>query len=171
MFLFDKSLPEGLGLRPARASDNCFLENLYRSTRDDLRMLDAEVDFIETLIEQQHHARTEGYGESFPDAMYFIIEMSKESIGQIVINFGENEVRLVDISLISPARNKGYGKSLIEMLQYASAAVNAPLRLSVHKQNTLARCLYESLGFQLELSGEISDLMVWVSGNALVAYR
>ncbi|VAW58147.1 hypothetical protein MNBD_GAMMA11-858 [hydrothermal vent metagenome] len=168
VFLFEKFLSRGLGLRPARTSDKGFLENLYRSTRHDLRLLDAEADFIETLIEQQHHARTTGYGERFPDAMYFVIEISKESIGQIVINFGENEVRLIDISLISSARNKGYGKSLIEMLQYASSAVNAPLRLSVHKQNMLARDLYQSLGFQLEQSGEISDVMVWVSESAPV---
>ncbi|VAW73792.1 hypothetical protein MNBD_GAMMA10-2876 [hydrothermal vent metagenome] len=171
MLLFDKNLPAGLALRPAREADNYFLENLYRSTRDDLRLLDAETDFIETLIEQQHDARTTGYGERFPDAMYFIIEMSKEPIGQIVINFAENEVRLIDVSLIPAARNKGYGKSLIEMLQYASAVVNAPLRLSVHKQNMLARGLYQRLGFQLEHSGEISDVMVWVAEGDLAAHR
>ena len=54
-------LPAGLQLRPMRSSDNAFMESLYKSTRDDLRMLDAEEDFIEEFIDLQRRAQTQGY--------------------------------------------------------------------------------------------------------------
>lgn len=156
-----KKMPDGLGLRPARSADNGFIESLYRSTRTDLQQLDAEPDFIETLIEQQHHAQTVGYGDMFPNAMYFIIEKQGESIGRVVIDFGMNEVRLVDIALIPAARSKGYGKNIIQTLQYAAGSSRAPLYLSVLKINQAARQLYHQLGFQLAEAGTVSDLLVW----------
>lgn len=159
------NMPDGLGMRPARPADNGFIESLYRSTRDDLRQIDAEQDFIETLIEQQHHAQTVGYGELFPNAMYFIIEKQGESIGRVVLDFGTNEIRLVDIALIPSARNKGYGKNIVQTLQYAAGSARAPLYLSVLKMNQPARQLYQQLGFQLAEAGDVSDLLVWCPDN------
>ena len=155
------TMPDGLGLRPARPADNGFIESLYRSTRDDLQLIDAEQEFIETLIEQQHHAQTEGYGDLFPNAMYFIVEKQGESIGRVVIDFGMNEIRLVDVALIPTARNKGYGKSIVQTLQYAAGSARAPLYLSVLKMNQPARQLYHQLGFQFAEASDTHDLLVW----------
>ena len=106
-----------LSIRPARDNDKPFIAQLHHTTRDDLRLIDAERNFIETLIEQQHHAQTVGYGQMFPNALYFIIEMQFERIGQIVVDFGINDVRLVDFSLIPAARGKGLGKQIVQILQ------------------------------------------------------
>ena len=159
------NLPDGLGMRPATAADNGFIESLYHSTRNDLQQIDAEQDFIENLIEQQQHAQTVGYGESFPNAMYFIIDKHNESIGRAVIDFGMSEVRLVDIALIPAAQNKGYGKSVIQAIQYAAGASRAPLYLSVLKINIKAKQLYHQLGFQLAESTDVSELLVWYPDN------
>jgi len=42
MFSGSLNFQSGLSLRPMSAADNAFIESLYRSTRDDLRMLDRE---------------------------------------------------------------------------------------------------------------------------------
>ncbi|MFC1750245.1 GNAT family N-acetyltransferase [Pseudomonadota bacterium] len=155
------NLPDGLYMRPARDSDNPFIEQLYKTTRDDLRMADGESGFIEELIDMQHRAQTVGYGDKFPNAMYFIIEKHNERVGRVVVDFGPNEIRIVDLALLPKARGLGFGKGIIQSLQTASASAGAPLLLSVENINVGAKRLYASLGFQLEESSEIYDLLIW----------
>ena len=160
------NLPDGLGIRPARDSDKPFIESLFKSTRNDLRMIDAENDFIETLIEQQYHAQTVGYGEQFPNAMYFIIEKHSERICRVVIDFGPNEIRIVDISFVPAARNRGYGTGVIRALKHAAKSACAPLVLSVYKNNPAAKRLYEQEGFRVERTDQVLDLMAWYPMSA-----
>jgi ribosomal protein S18 acetylase RimI-like enzyme len=155
------SFRSGLSLRPARPSDRAFIESLYNSTRDDLRLIDADRDFIETLIDQQHHAQTLGYSERFPDAVYFIVEVQQERIGKVSIDFNQNEIRIIDLSLIPTARGKGYGAEIIRALKKASCSVCTPLVLNVYKNNFIAKQLYQTEGFKVTHSDQLIDSMVW----------
>lgn len=65
------------------------MESLYRSGRDDLRLINAEPEFVEELIDMQFRARTAGYGEAFPNAFYFVVEKLGERIGQITVDSGD----------------------------------------------------------------------------------
>lgn len=150
-----------LGMRPARPSDSGFIESLYRSTREDLRLIDAEDDFIETLITMQQLAQTVGYGNLFPNAMTFIVEKQGESIGRVMVDFGHNEVRLIDIAFIPLARGKGYGETVIRNLQLAAAQAKAPLVLTAMKNNPAAKSLYLRLGFQVEEATDAYERMAW----------
>ncbi len=163
--MFNKNLPDNLGVRPAMAADKPFLETLYHSSRDDLRLANAENDFIESLIEQQFQAQQAGYGDSFPNAMYFIVEKQGERIGKVTIDFGSNEIRLIDFALIKAAQGKGLGRSVIQILQHAAEQSRAPLVLSVLSTNIPAKKLYYTLGFQLHHSDMMYDLMVWYPGT------
>jgi ribosomal protein S18 acetylase RimI-like enzyme len=160
-------LPENLGIRPAREHDTGFLENLYRASRDDLRLIEGEDDFIEEIILMQYRAQTQGYGQTHPNAMYFIVEKLDERIGRIIVDFGHNEVRLVDITLIPAARGKGFGNVIIKALQQAAQQTRTPLTLSVHHGNPLAKRLYQSLGFRSEQSNHpMVELMIWYPPEA-----
>jgi len=154
-------MPAGMRMRPQRESDALFAATLYNATRDDLRLVDGEDDFIEELIEMQFRAQREGYGAQFPNAMYFIVEAHNEPIGRVAVDFGSNEVRLIDIALIPGARNKGYGTGAIRSLQMAAAKVMTPLTLSVLLGNPQAMQLYINLGFRIEQQTESHALMVW----------
>jgi ribosomal protein S18 acetylase RimI-like enzyme len=158
----------GLSLRPMNSSDSVFIESLYRSTRDDLRMIDAEDDFIEELIGMQHSAQTQGYGDMFPNAMYFVAEYHSERIGRVVLDFGQNEVRVVDIALIPAARGKGYGSQVLQAVQLVAGKVMAPVTLSVRSDHVLAKQLYARLGFVVEEQQMPFERMIWypqASGN------
>lgn len=158
----------GLSLRPMGNSDKAFVESLYRSTRDDLRMIDAEEDFIEGLIEMQQNAQTEGYGDMFPNAMYFVAEYHNERVGRVVLDFGQNEIRVVDIALIPAARGKGYGNQILQAVQLTASKVMAPVALSVRFDNIHAKQLYARLGFMVEEAQIPYERMVWypsASGN------
>ncbi len=159
------TLPHGLGVRPSRSSDAAFLEKLYQSTRNDLQLIDAEQGFIDLLVEQQQEAQKVGYGATHPNAMYFIIEKAYEPIGRVVIDFGSNEVHMLDIAFIEAARGKGFGEGVIQALQYAAAASKAPMTLSVNPMNYHAKRLYLKLGFQVEISTPTSERMIWYPTN------
>ncbi len=150
-----------LSLRPMMASDKVFVDDLYRSTRDDLRLIDAKEDFIDELIESQRHAQTQGYGETFPNAMYFIAEHHTESVGRVVLDFGHNEVRVVDIALIPAARGKGFGGQIIQSVQLVASKVMAPVSLTVRFDHLIAKQLYARLGFVVEAMQIPYERMVW----------
>ncbi len=154
-------MPGGLSLRPTRASDNGFLESLHSATRDDLRLVDAENDFIEDLIDMQFRAKTEGYGDMFPNAMYFIIENQGESIGRVVLDFGHNEIRVIDLALIRLARGKGFGAKTLQAVQLVAAKIMAPVALTVVSYNLQAKMLYLNLGFRVEEINLPFERMVW----------
>ncbi len=151
----------GLSLRPMAAADKSFVESLYRSTRDDLRLLDAEDDFIEGLIEMQQYAQTQGYGDMFPNAMYFVAEYHNERIGRVVLDFGQTEIRVVDIALIPAARGKGYGSQMLQAVQLAAARVMAPVTLTVRADHLPAKQLYSRLGFIVEEAQVPYERMIW----------
>lgn len=157
------NLPYGMNMRPAMAADGPFIESLYKSTRDDLKTIDAETGFIEELIEQQYHAQTVGYGEKFPNAMYFVVEKVNQKIGRVVVDFGPNEVRVVDIALIPTARNQGFGQGIIKSLQYAAVSSGVPLTLTVAAGNIAATRLYAKMGFQCIEQAPTHSLLAWVS--------
>ena len=154
-------LPEGLHIRPSRDNDKGFLESLHRSTREDLRQIDGEKDFIESLIEMQFRAQTEGYSEKFPNAMYFIIEKHGERIGKVTLNFGVDEIRIVEIAFIPEARGRGLGESVIQSLMVCAKKVRAPLTLAVFQQNIPAKRLYHKLGFFVDQICPPYELMSW----------
>jgi ribosomal protein S18 acetylase RimI-like enzyme len=151
----------GISLRSARASDAGFLAGLHHSRRDDLRCIDGDRDLIEMLIEDQQRYQTLGYGANFPNAAEFIVEKVGEPIGRVVVDFGPNEVRVLDIGLIRSALGKGCGTSVLRALQAAAAKVPAPLTLSVLWSNPRAKKIYSSLGFTVTESRGGVDFMVW----------
>lgn len=155
------NLPGNLALRPARDEDAGFFASLYRSTRDDLRLIDAEKDAVEHLIDTQYQAQTEGYAEKFPNAWYFVVERLGECIGRVILDFGSNEVRVVDIAFVPAARDHGFGAEILKGMQMAAAQVRAPLTLSVNLTNVAAKRLYLQLGFQVLETGPTVELLAW----------
>ncbi len=159
--MIPSNLLDGLSLRPAGASDKNFIAMLYNSTRNDLRLIDGERDFVESIIEMQFQAQTTGYSEQYPNAMYFIVEKLGERIGRVTLDFGTTEVHLVDMAFIPAARGKGYGTSIVKMIQHTAAKLMAPVTLSVEKNNLHAKQTYLNLGFYIEQIGTIYDRMAW----------
>lgn len=154
-------MPDGLSLRLVRDSDRVFLESLHSSTRDDLRLIDGENDFIEEIIDMQLRAQTSGYGDMYPNAMHFIIENQGEKIGRVVLDFGHNEIHVIDLAFIREARCKGFGTKTLKSVQMVAGKVMAPVSLSVYCGNPQAKLLYLSLGFRVEGTHFPFERMVW----------
>jgi GNAT superfamily N-acetyltransferase len=154
-------IPDGLNIRPARQQDKGFLERLYNSTREDLRLLDAQPDFIEALIDMQFQAQQDDYGERFPNAMHFIIEKHTEAIGRATLNFSEREIRIVDIAFLPEARGNGFGQAIIQSFQICAEQSAVPLALTVSNINQMAIQVYLKLGFQIDSQDQLHTGMCW----------
>lgn len=155
------SIPDGLNIRPSKPSDAAFIRRLHSEVRQDLQHINADQDFIESIVDMQFKAQTEGYGEKFPNAMYFIIEKHHQPIGKVTIDFGVNEVRIIDIGFITQARGHGFGAAIIQSFQHAAADSCTPLTLTVEQSNFVAKALYLRLGFVSESVSPPYEFMIW----------
>ena len=163
------SLPEGLSLRNAKPTDSPFLERVHKESREDLLLINGERDFIEDIIEMQFRAQNLGYGDNFPNAMYFIVEKHHEPIGKLTIDFGHNEVAIIDVAFIKAARNKGFGEGVIRAVQAVAEKSKAPVTLSVLEMNTRAQQLYLRLGFRPREIYSPHIRMEWLPTSLTVA--
>ncbi len=155
------SLPDGLGLRVARDSDRGFIEKLFQDTREYLYLANAERDYIDIVVDQQMQLQQQGYGQQAPNAYTMIIEKQGEAIGKIMMDFGANIVHVIDLAFIPLARGKGYGRAILQAMQYVAAQQCLPVGLSVEKQNLPAKKLYLSLGFQVSEETPTHEFLLW----------
>ena len=167
MLMGSNSLPNGLTVRPARPGDKAFLEKLHKDQREDLKMIDADKDYIEGILDLQLRAQSQGYGTMFPNALYFIIEKTGEPVGKLTLDWGGTEARVVDLGFIKRARGKGFGQTVIQGLLAACGPAKCPLAVSVAINNP---GLYQSLlkmGFQVmdAAEGASHHMLIWFPGQ------
>lgn len=142
-----KPLPGEITLRAASADDDEFLVRVYASTRgEELASWGWSPDQQVAFCRMQFHVRQRGYAAAFPSAETSVILAGGVPAGSMIVFRGENEIRLVDISLLPDFRVCGIGGNLIRGLISEAAGSRRALRLSVRRDNRAAR-LYKRLGF------------------------
>ncbi|KAB8044646.1 GNAT family N-acetyltransferase [Janthinobacterium aquaticum] len=145
----------------ASESDQAFARVLYRSSRGDLLQMQAEPDFIEQLIAMQQRMHDQGYRQSYPQARHLIIERDGAPIGRLIVNPGEQALRVVDITLLPQAQSQGAGSAVLAGLQVLAATQQATVSLGVNHGNLAARRLYARLGFMVEGEDQIQQQLRW----------
>jgi len=137
-----------LHIRDASAADEAFFASLYRSTRDDLLALPADPSVIDGLIAMQHRLQVAGYRDSYPQALYQVLERDGVAVGRLVTAAVDGTVRVVEIAVLPSARRTGVAAHALRRLQAAGAG--HVVALSVGQNNVAARRLYETLGFAVD---------------------
>lgn len=135
-------------LRKAVKADGDILFNLFAISRADLLVAIANLDDQqrESLMRLQFQAQQDQYRSLYPDARQDLVVMHGEIIGQIQIAVLDDELRLVDLSLLPEYRNRGIGSALLRDLLDEAAGANKRVILHVSQGNPAAR-LYERHGF------------------------
>lgn len=150
-------LPNGIRLRMTRGSDSALERSLHDSSRSDLQLIDGDREFVQSIIDFQYQAKNAGHGESYPNAQYYMIEKAGDVIGRLVIDFGHNEVRIVDITLLPAWHGQGIGKTVLQAMLKISGSLRLPVVLTVLLNNRPALALYQQLGFQLDPDNRPGD--------------
>lgn len=138
---------QGLALRPAAPEDEPFLRELLTATvADQLAAWAWDGKMRETLLRMQVDARRTGYRQQYPDADESIVLVDGQPAGYLIVLRREDSIRLVDIAIAAPCRNRGLGARLIRELLEESDRSGKPVRLQVALHSPALR-LYQRLGF------------------------
>ncbi len=148
-------------MRPVVADDRQFLERVYAESRAEELCATGWSEAQKTAFcQSQFSIQDSYYKQNYQTCEYMIIECEAKPVGRLYVNRMASEIRVVDIALLTNARGKGIGSSIMENI--LSEARTAKHKVSIHVERTNpARRLYDRLGFSLVEEGEVYDFLVW----------
>jgi ribosomal protein S18 acetylase RimI-like enzyme len=134
-------------LRPVEEKDDSFIEKVYRSTREEeLNFTNWDEYQKQAFVKMQSVAQVAEYKTKYPGAAFQVIIYKKKDAGRFYTWENENEIRLIDITLLPQFRKKGIGSFLLEGLIKRSEKVQKKISLHVDPVNPALK-LYLRSGF------------------------
>jgi GNAT superfamily N-acetyltransferase len=156
--------PDGarIELRPIEPADEPFLCLLYATTRwDELAATgwadEEKLAFARQQFEAQHRYYVEHLAES---SDFLLILRDGEPAGRLYLGRWEDEIRVIDVTLLPEHRNAGLGTRLMRDVQAEARASGVPVTLHVDRESP-ARRWYVRLGFELVEERGFNDFMAW----------
>jgi ribosomal protein S18 acetylase RimI-like enzyme len=160
----EQNIHQNLSLRPTESADEAFLEAVYADTRrDELAIFNWSREQENAFFKMQFEMQTRAYRMQFPDAVNYIVEFAEKPAGRLIVERGEREIKLIDISLLAEFRNRGIGAVIIENLKAEAEAGGKSLFLRVLKTNMSAKRFYERLDFAVVENADLHFAMRWHS--------
>lgn len=142
-------------------ADFDFIEALYLSTRvEEIALSNWSPEQRRMFLTQQHRAQHRHYRTYYPSAEWLIVERYNAPIGRLCLDEWKDQIRIVDISLVTSSRGQGIGEALLRDTALCAAALGKGLSIHVEKTNP-ARRLYGRLGFNVVEDKGIYELMEW----------
>ena len=134
-------------LRPVEEKDTAFIEVVYRTTREiELNYTNWSEHQKDAFISMQSAAQLADYKTKCPDAIFQVIIYNKKDVGRFFTCETENDIHLLDISLLPEFTGKGIGTSLLRRLIQRSNKVQKKISLHVEPSNPALKW-YQELGF------------------------
>jgi GNAT superfamily N-acetyltransferase len=139
--------PYQITMRPISAADLPLLQQIYGSTREaELAMVDWSDQQKSDFIAMQFQAQHTYYQEHYQQAAFRVILYQNTPVGRLYLDYWPEEIRIVDIALLSHARGQGIGTRILEAIFAESARIGLPIRIHVEMFNPALQ-LYQRLGF------------------------
>lgn len=158
-------MPQVWTLRRATAADSEFLYRVYASTRiEELAPTGWNDAQMEAFLRMQFDAQGRHYRTHYPNAEYYVIESAASDVGRFYVDHSANEIRVMDIALLSPYRGRGLGGALMRATLKEAADSGRIVSIHVERNNAALR-LYLRLGFVEVDEYGIYKLMRWRSGR------
>lgn len=150
-------------LRPITDNDQDFLYHLYANYREDeLRVINWEQIPMdkESFLQMQFKAQEKYYIENYIDAEFMIVFLQDKPIGRFYLHRKPEEIRIIDIILLSEYRNQGIGSNFFQDILTEAQTLNLPVRLHVEYYNRAIN-LYQRLGFRYLRDNGVYKFMEW----------
>ena len=139
--------PANVTLRPVTADDHDFLVAVYGSTRaEELALVPWTTEQQQLFVRSQFAAQQDHYAKKYPAASHDIIVSDNRPVGRLYVARLDQEIRIIDITLVPAERNAGIGSYLIEQLLDEANRAGKVTRIYVEEFNPSLR-LFERLGF------------------------
>jgi RimJ/RimL family protein N-acetyltransferase len=134
-------------LRPVSADDYEFLVAVYGSTRaEELALVPWTIEQQQAFVRSQFAAQQDHYAKKYPTASHDIIMSDDRPVGRLYVARLDEEIRIVDITLLPAERNAGIGSYLLMQLLDEANRSGKITRIFVEEFNPSLR-LFERLGF------------------------
>ncbi len=134
-----------LNFSPVTSSDEAFLLALYSSVRaDEMAMVPWSDEQKSTFLKMQLDAQHKHYTEKYPQGSFQIIKADEKNIGRLYTCELDDEMRIIDISIMPEFRGKGIGAKIISDILRDAAK---PVRIYLESFNP-SQSLFERMGFE-----------------------
>jgi ribosomal protein S18 acetylase RimI-like enzyme len=134
-------------LRPAEPGDDVFLRRIYAGTREDeLAPVPWSDDERDAFLRHQFDAQDVHYRAHYDGASFDVIELDGVPAGRLYVARWPEEIRIMDIAILSEHRGAGAGTRLLRDLLDEGTKSGKRVSIHVEKHNPALR-LYERLGF------------------------
>ncbi len=148
-------------LRPLTPADEPLAFAVYASTREEeLAPVPWSREQKEAFLRFQFHAQSTDYRLNYPDAQVDVILMDGEPVGRLYVDRRPDEIRIIDIAVLTAARGRGAGTFLLQNLCEEARRMKQPVTIHVEKNNPALR-LYQRLGFRQVEELDLHFLMRW----------
>ena len=132
---------------PIAQKDEPFLFELYSSTRsDELSRVQWDDEQKQTFLLHQFQSQQDYYFKKYPDALFQVIKLNDNSIGRLYIAELVDEIRIIDITILTEFRGKNIGTTLLEEILSEADKKNKALQIYLETNNQSAN-LFTRLGF------------------------
>ena len=150
-----------LALRLETAEDVPFLRELYALTRaEEMAALPWDRVCKDAFLRMQFDAQTLHYHLAYPHATFHIVLVNGRPAGRLYVDRGDDEIGLIDVSLLPEYRRRGIGSELLRALLADARRLGRRVTLHVERRNPALR-LYERLGFRQLADEGIYLFMEW----------
>jgi RimJ/RimL family protein N-acetyltransferase len=148
-------------LRPVQLDDEEFLCKVYASTRaEEMKLVPWDEAQKEAFVRMQFAAQQQHYGGFFPEAEHLLIALDDQPVGRIYINRDEQEIRILDVTILPEQRGAGVGTPLVKGIMAEAAETNRCVSIYVESHSPALR-LFERLGFSMVENDDVNALMRW----------
>jgi ribosomal protein S18 acetylase RimI-like enzyme len=155
------SLPVSLSLRLVTDDDAAFLSEVYFSTRwAELEITGwSDAEKLE-FLRMQFKAQDTHYRTHYDDAEFLVVVESGVPVGRLYLHALAQELRVMDIALLTQHRRRGIGAALMHAVLEFARGSGRRVTLHVEHQNP-ARFWYERLGFRAVEDRGVYLFMAW----------
>ena len=146
-------------LRDALPADEVLLFALYASSRaEEMALVPWSDEQRDGFLRMQYDAQTTHYRQAFPNANFSVILRDEVPVGRLYVSRKENEIRILDITVLPELRNQGIGTAMLDDLVREAAQLKKHVVIYVETFNPSLR-LFERLGFKSIAEEGINFLM------------
>lgn len=148
MNYLDVFVNQNINFRPRTDKDASFLEALYLSVRwEEMVGTGWSEDKISIFLKDQFRLQTMHYDKYYSDAEFLIVQSGEEDVGRLYLYRSDDEIRIVDVSLIPGIRNRGLGSALLDKV--FAEGIETQKKVSIHVEVfNPAQRLYLRKGFR-----------------------
>ena len=148
-------------LRSVRPEDDPFLREVYAETRaEELNHAGLDADQRRAFIGMQFSAQKADYLRRFHKADYDVVEYQSQPIGRLYVARSDEEIRILDVTLLSGFRDRGIGTHLLKRLLSEAREKRLPVRIYVENASRSVR-FFEYLGFSCTDPQSLVSLFEW----------